>query len=118
MISHSPEPWQWWEFELRDGKDKPLPFYGRQGQEPIMLGKANARRAKICVNACVGMDDPATEIAALRAALLWYADPSHWRHPMVMGEDEQLHVEHSEIENDCGNVAMAALGITRQEDGR
>ena len=54
-MKHTPEPWEWNTHGIQPAtKFKQLTFLDYQ-------------RAKICVNACAGMDDPAAEIERLRA---------------------------------------------------
>ena len=80
---HAPEPWVY-----AKGEDNYTDAYNGNDAENIAgsvisgwihlarvwldtpnNGHDNGARIVSCVNACVGMDDPAAEIAALRAAL-------------------------------------------------
>ena len=72
MSEHTKEPWrvmwpcaQWETARLFSGAR----YIGSIGNsdEAELETRANADRIVSCVNACAGMDDPATDIAALKA---------------------------------------------------
>ena len=76
-MSHTPEPWYKNQFNIKS----PITVQSNTGewvckvssegnwaQQSHKTEKANAARIVACVNACAGMDDPAAEIDALKAA--------------------------------------------------
>ena len=71
MSKHTPEPWHFYENDTyceinseRDGQIGDSCASSCLGNKE--LGIANAMRIVGCVNACVGMEDPAAEIEKLR----------------------------------------------------
>ena len=71
MSKHSPEPWYFYENDSyceinseRDGQIGDSCASSCLGDKE--LGRANANRIVTCVNACVGMEDPAAEIEKLK----------------------------------------------------
>ena len=62
---HTPEPWppfaEHVEINGVNDGEAPTPYH--------LLKRADYERARACVNACAGMDDPAAEIAKLRRDL-------------------------------------------------
>ena len=73
MSKHTPGPWKLWGDKEAIVMDCPL--HSKHGFIAVMAcnedvsartSSANAKRIVTCVNACVGMEDPAAEIEKLR----------------------------------------------------
>lgn len=84
-MSHTPEPWRYqddadaYTHIIRQESDTRLILcYGPQSSKPNV--KNNMIRIVACVNSCAGMEDPAAEIASLRAdaeRYRWLRDSKH-----------------------------------------
>jgi len=113
MSGHTPEPW--YVFPPQDDSEKWIAvsvdnvidiMLVKRGpilrDDPEDIGDRNADRVVACVNACKGMDDPAKEIAELRAAnakMLKALElvKDRWVHPNQIKEETLLGMVYAAI---------------------
>ena len=85
-MTHTPEPWP----ELSE--NGPMLWYCfDDGTERVaMLRETDYARARVCVNACAGMTDPAAELASLRAEVERLRKENQTLSDMSQGKDDAI----------------------------
>lgn len=121
--NHTPEPWAMWDHGLdelcvhaSERRDEHvvavLDAEGLWAWQSIGRRRADAARIVACVNACAGMDDPAAEIAAMKADIETLVEAAN----VEATENERLHAQVRAL-SCCLDDALAFIATCKESEG-